>query len=69
MSEIEGDKRLKRIMCFAETVFGAKEKAARWMSKPKKMFDGLTPKDMVIRNEVSADLVEKLLKKIEHGHF
>jgi putative toxin-antitoxin system antitoxin component (TIGR02293 family) len=66
----EGAKAIRaaRICAIAETVFGNGEKAQRWLSKPKKSLNGLTPKD-AIQDEFGASQVEKLLMAIDEGYF
>lgn len=60
--------RAARLTAQAETVFGNPEKAHRWLSKPKKQLNGLTPKE-AMQDEFGARLVDQMLKKIDSGYF
>jgi putative toxin-antitoxin system antitoxin component (TIGR02293 family) len=66
----ESDKlaRLVRIHDQAVHVFGDKEKALRWLSKPKHRFDERTPLQM-LRTDTGGRMVENMLGQIEHGMF
>jgi putative toxin-antitoxin system antitoxin component (TIGR02293 family) len=66
----ESDKfaRLVRIYDLTVKVFGDKEKALRWLNKPKHRFDERTPLQM-LRTEVGGRMVENMLGQIEHGMF
>ena len=50
----------------ANQVFGNPTKAAHWLNKPKRQFDGQTPMPMVETDE-GARKVEELLYQIDHG--
>ena len=60
--------RLERIASQAERVFGAPEKAHRWLRKPKRALQGETPV-AYLATEAGARLVEEMLVRIEHGMF
>ena len=66
----EGDRamRLARIALEANRVFGASEKAGRWLRKPNTALAGQTPLAM-LRSEIGAKAVEELLVQIDHGIF
>lgn len=58
--------RLARLLALAETVFGEEARAARWLRKPKRMFEGRSPLDL-LATEAGARLVEAALQRIDHG--
>jgi putative toxin-antitoxin system antitoxin component (TIGR02293 family) len=58
--------RLARITSMAEEIFGANDRAARWLRKPKTRFEGQTPMQM-LQTESGARLVEQMLLQLEHG--
>ena len=60
--------RLDRIAEQAERVFGAPEKAQRWLRKPKRELKGETPLAN-LASEAGARVVEEMLFRIEHGIF
>jgi putative toxin-antitoxin system antitoxin component (TIGR02293 family) len=66
----ESDKfaRLVRVYDRTVHVFGDKEKALRWLNKPKHRFTERTPLQM-LRTEVGGRMVEEMLGQIEHGMF
>jgi putative toxin-antitoxin system antitoxin component (TIGR02293 family) len=66
----ESDKlaRLMRVYEFAVKVFADKEKALRWLNKPKHRFAERTPIQM-LRTELGGRMVEEMLGQIEHGMF
>jgi len=66
----EGDKfaRLVRLFDQAVRVFGNREKALRWLGKPKERFAGRTPLEM-IRTEWGGRMLEELLGQIDEGYF
>jgi len=73
MNEKEHDyradaRRAARLIAQAETVFGNEETARRWLSKPKRQLNGLSPNE-AMQNERGAQLVEQLLKQIDSGYF
>jgi putative toxin-antitoxin system antitoxin component (TIGR02293 family) len=60
--------RLKRIAAQAYRVFGDREKANRWLRKPKRELKGETPLAF-LASEAGARIVEEMLHRIEHGIF
>lgn len=68
LSQEEGDHlyRVSKIVVLAESVFGDKEKAFRWLGKPHGMFDGLTALEAVATTPGFAGVEEALLR-INHG--
>ena len=60
--------RLERIAVQAERVFGAPEKAHRWLRKVKRELRGETPL-AYLASEAGARVVEEMLFRIEHGIF
>jgi putative toxin-antitoxin system antitoxin component (TIGR02293 family) len=66
----ESDKlaRMVRVYEQAVRIFGDKEKALRWLGKPKHRFAERTPVQM-LRTDVGGRMVEEMLGQIEHGMF
>jgi putative toxin-antitoxin system antitoxin component (TIGR02293 family) len=60
--------RLARIAVQAERVFGAPDKAHRWLRKAKRELQGETPL-AYLASEAGARVVEEMLFRIEHGIF
>lgn len=60
--------RLDRIASQAERVFGAADKAHRWLREPKRALQGETPV-AYLASEAGARVVEEMLGRIEHGIF
>jgi putative toxin-antitoxin system antitoxin component (TIGR02293 family) len=60
--------RLARIAVQAERVFGAPEKAHRWLREPKRALQGETPL-AYLASEAGARVVEEMLYRIEYGMF
>ncbi len=60
--------RLIRIYDYTAKVFGEREKALRWLNKPKHRFAERTPIQM-LRTESGGRMVEEMLGQIEHGMF
>ena len=60
--------RLERIAVQAERVFGAADKAHRWLRKAKRELKGETPL-AYLASEAGARVVEEMLFRIEHGIF
>ncbi|MES9994420.1 MAG: antitoxin Xre/MbcA/ParS toxin-binding domain-containing protein [Candidatus Thiodiazotropha sp.] len=58
--------RVARIVAMAEETFGSRDKASRWLHKPKRGFEGQTPIDM-LDTEEGARIVEDRLFRIAHG--
>lgn len=67
MEEI--NKRLAELIVHAESVFGSKEKAQRWLTKPTKSMSGLTPLELATQDDSSIEIVENRLEKISNGHY
>ncbi len=66
----ESDRFARLIRIYDQTlkVFGEKEKALRWLNKPKRRFAERTPIQM-LRTESGGRMVEEMLGQIEHGMF
>src|SRR5256885_7645172 len=60
--------RLARIAAQAERVFGAADKAHRWLRKAKRALQGETPL-AYLASEAGARVVEDMLHRVEHGVF
>jgi putative toxin-antitoxin system antitoxin component (TIGR02293 family) len=60
--------RLARVAELAERVFGDKEKAYRWLRKPKRTL-GLAAPLTYLASEAGARLVEDMLWRIDYGFF
>jgi putative toxin-antitoxin system antitoxin component (TIGR02293 family) len=58
--------RLAYVMELAERIFGDKEKAHRWMRKPKLELGRATPLDS-LASEAGARRVEEMLYRIDSG--
>ena len=58
--------RVARIVATAEETFGNREKASRWLHKPKRGFSGQKPIDL-LDTEEGARVVEDRLFRIAHG--
>ncbi|GEM_PF-703369 len=58
--------RLARIADLANQVFGDKDKAQRWLRKPKRSLDGETPV-AYLSSETGARVVEEMLVRIDTG--
>jgi putative toxin-antitoxin system antitoxin component (TIGR02293 family) len=58
--------RLARTAELANKVFGDREKAHRWLRKPKRSLDGDTPL-AYLSSETGARVVEDMLLRIESG--
>jgi putative toxin-antitoxin system antitoxin component (TIGR02293 family) len=68
VEETDKTLRLARIAVQAERVFGAPEKAHRWLRKAKRELQGETPL-AYLASEAGARVVEEMLFRIEHGIF
>ena len=68
LSQKESDKavRVARITAMAEQVFGDSQRAWRWLRKPKRLFAGKTPIEM-LATETGARMIEGLIVQIDHG--
>lgn len=58
--------RLARIADIANRVFGNREKAHRWLRKPKRSLNGGVPLAF-LASEAGARMVEQMLHRIDHG--
>ncbi|WP_330085199.1 antitoxin Xre/MbcA/ParS toxin-binding domain-containing protein [Methylocystis iwaonis] len=58
--------RVARVIAVAETTFGSKEKASRWLRRPTTAFDGDAPISLLDTSEGSRQ-VEHFLARIGHG--
>lgn len=58
--------RFARIVATAEETFGKREKASRWLHKPKRDFSGQKPIDL-LDTEEGARVVEDRLFRVAHG--
>lgn len=52
----------------AERVFGSADKAHRWLTKPRTVFDGRSPAQLAFAPG-GEQLVRETLARIEHGIF
>jgi putative toxin-antitoxin system antitoxin component (TIGR02293 family) len=70
LSVAEADRvlRMKRIVEFAENVFGEPERAHRWLRKPSRALDGAVPIELM-ETEAGARIVENEIGVINHGMF
>jgi len=60
--------RLARVADLAERIFGDKEKAHRWLRKPKRTLGQAAPLTY-LASEAGARLVEDMLWRIDYGFF
>ena len=67
-NESEAAMRQTRILEHAAAIFGSREKALRWLAKPKPRFGGRIPLQM-LADEADSHDVEDLLGQIEFGMF
>ena len=58
--------RVARIIEQATQAFGDRDKAMRWLRKPKRRFDGRAPMDMLL-TETGGRLVEEMLLQVDEG--
>lgn len=65
-SESDSLFRVAHITALAEATFGDSDKAMRWLNKPKRRFDNLTPLDMASTTQ-GASLVEEMLYQVQEG--
>lgn len=68
LTVVESDRlfRFVHILAMAWTIFGDKNKAARWLAKPKRRFNGRSPVSMVCTLP-GMMMVEKMLLQIAVG--
>lgn len=67
-AESERVYRLAKILAFAESVLGSKEKARHWLSAPNQALGNITPLSLV-ETEAGADEVTNILGRIEYGVY
>lgn len=69
LSEGESDRlfRIAHVRALAEAIFGDKDKARRWLNKPKTRFDGVSPASMLTTLQ-GCHLVEEMLIQIAEGY-
>jgi uncharacterized protein (DUF2384 family) len=60
--------RLARISKLAETVFGDREKADRWLGKPKRALGGKAPLSY-LTDDTGEQTIEQMLYQIDYGVF
>jgi putative toxin-antitoxin system antitoxin component (TIGR02293 family) len=60
--------RLAKILAFAESVLGTREKARHWLSAPNRALGRVTPLSL-LETEVGADEVTNVLGRIEYGVY
>lgn len=58
--------RLERIAALAEQVFGGREKARRWLRRPRRTLQGQTALSQ-LASESGTQIVEDMLKRIQQG--
>jgi len=59
--------RAAHITAMAETVFGSREKAKRWLNKPKERFSGQTPVALLLTVQ-GIRQVEEMLLQVAEGY-
>jgi len=67
-NESDGLFRIAWIGALAETVFGDKEKATRWLHKPNRALSGRTPLSL-LDTTIGFQEVKTTLGRIEHGVY
>jgi putative toxin-antitoxin system antitoxin component (TIGR02293 family) len=67
-AESERVYRLAKILAFAESVLGSKEKARHWLSAPNRALGNVAPLSLV-ETEAGADEVTNILGRIEYGIY
>ncbi|MDU4254535.1 antitoxin Xre/MbcA/ParS toxin-binding domain-containing protein [Pseudomonas sp.] len=69
LNQDESDRlfRIAHVRAMAETIFGDKDKARRWLNKPKTRFDGRTPTSLLTTFR-GCQLVEEMLIQIAEGY-
>jgi putative toxin-antitoxin system antitoxin component (TIGR02293 family) len=60
--------RLFLVLDFAEEVFGAHEKARKWLRTPNRALNGLCPIDL-LETDYGTRIVETVLGRIQHGVY
>ncbi len=59
---------IARVTALAEQIFGEKAKAHRWLRKPNRELDGVTPLACLAK-DAGAQCVEEMLYRIDSGFF
>ena len=67
-AESERVYRLAKILAFAESVLGSKEKARHWLNAPNRALGNVTPISLA-ESEAGADEVTNILGRIEYGVY
>ncbi len=60
--------RVLRVFARTEDALGDAERAVRWIRKPNRALEGMTPLEL-LSSEAGARAVEKVLGRLEHGVF
>jgi len=60
--------RAAKIQALAEVVLGDRDKAMKWLHKPRKAFDKLTAME-IMKTEAGGQLAEELLGQLDSGYF
>jgi putative toxin-antitoxin system antitoxin component (TIGR02293 family) len=60
--------RLAKILAFAESVLGSKEKARHWLNAPNRALGSVSPLSL-LETEAGVDEVTNILGRIEYGVF
>jgi putative toxin-antitoxin system antitoxin component (TIGR02293 family) len=55
-------------LALAERVFGNRDKAQAWLTRPNRALNGQRPADL-LQDELGAAVVQELLEQIDHGIF
>ena len=65
-SGLRAPKSHSELLRYAETVFGDRDKAKRWLSKPKAFLDGKAPLG-VMDTPSGCEKIDEMLVRIEYG--
>ena len=60
--------RLGKVLAYAESVLGTREKARHWLSTPNQALENVTPLSL-LETEAGADEVMKVLGRIDYGVY
>ena len=60
----DADVRVARLTVLAIKVFGSRDKATRWLRRPRREFGGVSPLEMM-ETEAAARQVEMLLRQLD----
>jgi len=58
--------RMERIAALAEQVFGDREKARRWLRRPRRTLQGQTARSQ-LASDSGTQIVEDMLRRIQQG--